>query len=113
MKKIASDNIFLHMYTKSYDIQFLRYRVRWTEFFFYFGPFFALSSPNNPENQTFEKTKKTAGDILILHMCTINDDHMMYGSSDMERERQNFHAFWIIFCCLPPTIPKQPGKSRF
>ena len=82
-------------------------------FFFYFGPFFALSSPNNPENQTFEKTKKTAGDILILHMCTINDDHMMYGSSDMERDRQNFHAFWIIFCCLPPTIPKQPGKSRF
>ena len=66
MKKIASDNIFLHMYTKSYDIQFLRYRVRWTEFFFYFGPFFALSSPNNPENQTFEKTKKTAGDILIF-----------------------------------------------
>ena len=73
--------------------------------FLYFGPFFALSPPNNPENQTFEKMKKTAGDILILHMCTINDDHMTFGSSDMEHDRQNFQAFWIIFCCLLPTIP--------
>ena len=24
--------------------------------------------------------KKTAGDIIILHMCTKNPDHTMYGS---------------------------------
>ena len=24
--------------------------------------------------------KKTPGHIILLHMCTINQDHMMYGS---------------------------------
>ena len=24
--------------------------------------------------------KKTIGDIIVLQMCTINDNHMMYGS---------------------------------
>ena len=37
--------------------------------------------PNNPENQKF-KTEKTHGDIIILHICTINDNNMMYGSWD-------------------------------
>ena len=27
--------------------------------------------------------KKIAGDIMILHMCTKNNDHMMYGSWNM------------------------------
>ena len=34
--------------------------------------------------------KKTPGDITILHLCTTNDNHMMYGSQDMECERQTF-----------------------
>ena len=32
----------------------------WTEFFYHFGPFFALYiPPDNPENQNFEKMKKS------------------------------------------------------
>ena len=31
-------------------------------------------------------------------MCTINDNHITYGSRDMERNRQNFLSFWTIFC---------------
>ena len=47
----------------------------------YFGPFFALSPPHNLENQNFEKRKKKiSGDIIILHMCTKNQNHMMYAS---------------------------------
>ena len=47
----------------------------------YFGPFFVLSPPNNLENQNFEKRKKKiSGDIIILHMCTKNQNHMMYAS---------------------------------
>ena len=42
-----------------------------------FLPFYP---PNNPKNQNLEKMKKTPRDNTILHMCTINDDHMMYGS---------------------------------
>ena len=59
-------------------------------FFLHFGPFFALLhrlllpplplQPRNPENQNFEKMKKTPGDIIILHKCTVNDNHMIYGS---------------------------------
>ena len=45
--------------------------------------------PKNPENQNFEKMKKIPGVIIILHMCTINDNPMMYGSWDMEVDGQN------------------------
>ena len=39
----------------------------------HFGLFFALLPPlNNPEN------KKMAGDIIILHKCTKNKNHMIY-----------------------------------
>ena len=61
----------------------------------HFLPFY---TPNNLKNQNFEKVKETPGDIIILHMCTINDNHMVYGSWDMERDRQNFLSFWTIFC---------------
>ena len=47
--------------------------------FCHFGPCFALSPLGNLENQNFEDLKKTPGDIIIFHMCTINDNHMMYG----------------------------------
>ena len=46
----------------------------------YFLPFYLPPPPNNPENQTFEKMKKIIGDITILHICTTNENHMMYGS---------------------------------
>ena len=50
-----------------------------------FGPIFALyppppPPPMDPENQNFEKMKKTPGDIIILQICTINDNYMIYGS---------------------------------
>ena len=48
--------------------------------FCHVGPFFDLLPPNNPKYQNFEKMKKTPGDNIILQMCTINDNHMMYGS---------------------------------
>ena len=31
-------------------------------------------------------------------MCTINDNHMMYGTSDMECKGHNFLTFWTFFC---------------
>ena len=34
--------------------------------------------------------KTTSGDIIILRNCTINEDHMMYSSWDMEYDMQNF-----------------------
>ena len=46
--------------------------------------------------------KKFAGDIIILHICTKNHNHIMYGSWDMEPDRQNFLSFWTIFCTFIP-----------
>ena len=92
---------------QSYDLWFLRYGVQWTEFFVILDHFLPFYPPNNPKNQNFEKMKKTPGDIIILHMCTINDNHMMYGSWDMERDRQNFLSFWTIFCTFIPLTTQK------
>ena len=54
------------------------------EFFVILDHFLPFYTPNNLKNQ------KTHEDIIILHMCTINDNHMIYCSGDMERDRQNF-----------------------
>ena len=49
--------------------------------FCHFGPSFALIKGfNNLENQNLEKMKKKPGDAIILHMCIINDNHIMCGS---------------------------------
>ena len=50
------------------------------QMFLSFLTVFCLLPPNNPKNQNFEKMKKSPGDIIILHKCTINDNHTMYGS---------------------------------
>ena len=47
-----------------------------------------------------KKYKKNPGDIILLHMCTIDEDHMMHGSWDIRHNRQNFLLFWVIFCPL-------------
>ena len=68
--------------------------------FCHFGLFFVLLPPNNPENQNLEKWKKCWE--IMLHICTINENHMMYGSWDMERNRQNFFSFGPLFALWPP-----------
>ena len=60
MKKFAAD-IILHIYQKSqsYDVQFLRYRVRQEEFFVILGHFLPFQPSDNPENQNFKIGKNT------------------------------------------------------
>ena len=41
----------------------------------------------------------------FLHMWTLNDNHMMYGSRDTEHDRQNFLSFWAIFVLLTHWQP--------
>ena len=53
-------------------------RAQQTKFFLILDNFLPFYPPNNPENQNFQKTKKTPGDMIILHMYTINDNHMIY-----------------------------------
>ena len=67
-----------------------------------FWTIFALLPSKNLQKQNFENTKKITGDITSLHKCTKNHNHIMYGSWDVERSRQNFLWFWIFFCPSNP-----------
>ena len=100
MKKFAGDIIILQMCIKNHN--HMKYGSWDTErdrqnFFVILAHFLPFQPPDdNLKNQNF-KLKKTPGDIILL-ICTINDDHMMDGSWDMEHNRQNFLSFWTIFC---------------
>ena len=83
--------------------------MRKTEFFVILGHFLPFHPPNNPENQNFKKLKKIQGDLIILLTCTINDNHMMYGSRDVEH-KQNF---FILDCLLPFYPPMDPENQNF
>ena len=48
--------------------------------------------------------KKHSGDIIISHLHITNEDHIMFGSRDMECNRQNFLSFWTIFCLFTPPL---------
>ena len=88
------------MYQKpqSYDVCFLRHGVRQTEFFVILDHFLPFYPSKDPQNQNFEKMKKTPEDIIVLQLYTINDSYMMSGSWDMECNGQNVLSFWTIFC---------------
>ena len=48
---------------------------------FHFGLFFALLLLTaQTKNENLKKMKKAAADIIILHKCTKNHDHMLYCS---------------------------------
>ena len=76
-----------------------------TKFFVILGHLLPFDPPNNPKDQNFEKIKKLPGNIIILHLCATNDDHMMYDSWDMECNRQKFFSFWTLFCPFSPPSP--------
>ena len=71
------------------------------------------------KNQIFEKMKKLPGDIIIFHMCNLNDNHMVNDSWDMEHDGQNLLPLWTIFCPFTPTpllqkkTKKKHKKSKF
>ena len=75
----------------------------------YFLPFY---HPNNLENQHLEKLNKIPGDIIILRSCTTNENDMMYGSLDMERNRQNLFSLWTILCPFNPLTNQKLKKMK-
>ena len=55
------------------------------------------------KNENFKKMEKASGDVIILHKCTKNYDHILYCSWDMVRDGCNcYFSFWAIFALLPP-----------
>ena len=54
---------------------------------------------------------KKPGDIILLHMFTINEDHMMSGFWNIRHDRQSFLSFWAIF--LPFDPPNNHKNQNF
>ena len=99
-----------HMMYDSWDMEHNR-----QNFFSFWTIFCPLHSfpPNNQENQNFEKMKETPGDIIILHKCTINDNHTVYGSWDMKCTRQNsFFTLGYPPNSLKKKIQKNEKKKK-
>ena len=63
----------------------------------------------NPKNQTFEKMKKIAGDIIILYMCTKNHNYMRHRMR--YRMKHNFFSFLSFFCPVTP-LPLTTQKTK-
>ena len=74
--------------------------------FCHFGLLFALLPlPPNPMN-------KTPTDIIILHMWTRNENHMMYDTWDMEWDTQIFFSHFGQFL-LPFYSSNNPQNQNF
>ena len=112
MKKHLKIFSFYNVYHKwqLYGIWFFRYGVQQTKVFVILDHFLPFYPYNNPKNSKFWKILKTPGDIIILHKCHKNHDHMLYCSSDMARNAHNYFSFWAIFC--PFTAQKIKLKKK-
>ena len=84
--------------------------------FFLLGYFLPCYPPKSPKNQIKKKKKNTPEDIIILHKCTKNYDHMLYCSWDMTRDRCNYFSFGAIFCpftaATTPLLPLTAQKNQ-
>ena len=73
-----------------------------------FCPFTPLKTKK--KKKFFWKNDKNIIGDIILHICTKNPNHMMYGSWDMEYDGHNFLSFWTIFCPFT-TLTTQKIKN--
>ena len=76
----------------SWDIEHDRQRL-----FVILDYFLTFYIPNNLENQNLKKNEKNPGYIIIVPLCITSEDHIMYGSWDMEHNRQNFFSYFRPF----------------
>ena len=97
----------------AWDMAYDRCKYYFSFSFFIFCPF---TPPTAQKMKISKKMKKTPGDIIILHKCTKNHDHMLYCSWDMAHDGYNCcFSFWDIFCPNSPKIQnfkkmkKMPG----
>ena len=101
--------ISLYTCTKKHnDMRYSSWDTKCDKIFCHFGHFLPCYPlpPNNPENQNFEKMKKTSGDVIILNLHNKKHDYMIYAYSDMECDRHNCH-FRPFFPLLPHYWPRK------
>ena len=84
--------------------------------FFLFQAFFCSFAPLLTQKQIRKKCKKKKKkkhlEKLSFYTCTINQDHIMYGSWDMKSNRQNVCHCGQFFVLLPPPPPLHPNSMK-
>ena len=67
------------------------------------------------KNQNFEKMKKKiAGDIIIVHMCTKNHNHIIWGTvPEIWGETKIFGHFGPLFALYSFAPPNNPKNQNF
>ena len=101
---------------RSYYIWFLRYKAQERDFLSFWVIFCPLTLRTTQEIKIFKKNGKNnkndkPGDIIIWHLCTTNDD-MMYGSWNMEHNRQDFSHFAPFLPFYPPNKPENQKLKK-
>ena len=106
MKKKPGDIINLQLCITN-DDQIINgsWDMEWDRQNFLFWAIFCPFTPLTTRKIIILKKQKKHPDTIILHLCTINNNHMMYGSYDTECDWQNFLSFCTIFC---PFISRSP-----
>ena len=95
--------IILHMCTKNHDhMLYCSWDMvhDWCNCYFSFWAFFALLPPpplplTAPKMKISLKIKKNPRDIIILHKCTRNHDHMLYCFWDLECDWYKATLSWF------------------
>ena len=112
MREASRDLIILHKCIKNITIIWCMLPEIWSVtdiIFCHFGSFFVLFHYWPPKLKFGKNVKETPGDIILLNMCNINEDHIMYGSCDIRHSRVFFLLFWAIFC---PFFPLTTQKIK-
>ena len=116
MEVTPGDIITLHKYTKNhYHMLYCSWDRACDGLFFILGYFLPFYPPNSPKIKIYEKMKKKKkiGDIIILHICTKNYDHMIYCSWDMACDKCNYFSFWDMFCPFTPLTAQKIKSKKY
>ena len=109
--KKPGDIIFLYMCTVNedhtmYEVWFMRYKGRETDFFVSFGPFLALWPSNKPKNQNLKKWKQHL-DISSFYTCVPQIKSYDVWFLRYETWQTIFCHFGQVFVLLPRKVPKK------
>ena len=100
MKNAPRDIINLHMCTKSDNDMMYGFwdMERDSQIFLSFWTVFFLFLPLTTQKVKISKNWKKNLELLSFYtFCAITGNHKIYGSWDIERNRDNFLSFWTIF----------------
>ena len=106
MIKNSGNVIILQVCTKNHDhVMYASWDMEHERqiFLSFWTIFFPITTLTLRKSKSWKNEKKPPGDIIVLHLCTTNGNHMTYGSWDTERDRQNC---FVILAFYPRNNPK-------